>query len=296
MSEGRFTPGLWVALVTPMNDGEIDYDVLKELVEFHVEAGTTGLVPCGTTGESATFSHEEHQAVVELVVEAAAGRLQVMAGTGSNSTREAVSLTKHAQGCGADGALVITPYYNKPTQGGLYKHFATVAEGSPDFPICLYNVPGRTCVDLLPETAARIADEFSNVVAFKEATGKVDRVSEMRSLTDKLDIFSGDDSLTLPMMSVGAVGVISVAGNLVPKMMLEMLGQFKDRDLAGARRCHDKLFPLMKGMFLETNPIPIKSAMAMVGQLKEDYRLPLIPPTEATKAQIKEILTGLGLL
>ncbi|MDF1665952.1 MAG: 4-hydroxy-tetrahydrodipicolinate synthase [Planctomycetota bacterium] len=296
MSNGRFAPGLWVALVTPMTDGEIDHDGLKKLVEFHVESGTTGLVPCGTTGESATFSHSEHQAVVETVIKAAAGRLQIMAGTGSNSTREAVSLTIHAKAAGADGALVITPYYNKPTQGGLYKHFEAVAKAVPDFPICLYNVPGRTCVDLLPKTAAQLAEDFSNIVAFKEATGMVDRVSEMRSLTDKLDVFSGDDALTLPMMSVGAAGVISVAGNIVPKMMLEMLGKFKAGDLAGATACHDRLFPLMKGMFIETNPIPIKAAMALNGQLKEDYRLPMVPPTDETREQVKAILTKLGVL
>jgi 4-hydroxy-tetrahydrodipicolinate synthase len=296
MSNGRFVPGLWVALVTPMTKGEIDFEGLKKLVEFHVEAGTTGLVPCGTTGESATFSHVEHQAVVETVVKTADGRLKIMAGTGSNSTREAVSLTKHAQDAGADGALVITPYYNKPTQGGLYRHFEEVAKACPKFPICLYNVPSRTAVDLLPATAARLAENFANIVAFKEATGMVDRVSETRALTNKLDIFSGDDALTLPMMSVGAIGVISVAGNIVPSLMLEMLARFNAADIPGAIACQDKLFPLMKGMFIETNPIPIKAAMALTGQLKEDYRLPLIPPTAATRTKIKAILTELGVL
>lgn len=292
----RFKPGLWVALVTPMNGGEIDYEKLKGLVEWHVEQGTDGLVPCGTTGESATFSHDEHKRVVEAVIEAAAGRIQIMAGTGSNSTREAVELTKHAQQAGADGALVITPYYNKPTQAGLIAHFGKVIEATPDFPLCLYNVPGRTACDMQPETVGTLAQSSPSVVAVKEASGLVDRVSEIQLAAPGVDVFSGDDSLTLPMLSVGAAGVISVAGNIVPKLCKAMLAAFANKDTAAARDAHLRLYPLFKGLFIETNPIPIKAAMAMTGQLPEDYRLPLVAPSEATREQLRGILKGLEVL
>lgn len=294
MADKRFKAGLWVAMVTPMKaGGVIDLEGLKALVDFHVEAGTDGLVPCGTTGESATFSHDEHQRVVEAVVAAAAGRISIMAGTGSNSTREAMSLTRHAQEAGADGALVITPYYNKPTQGGLERHFKEVAAAAPGFPICLYNVPGRTSVDMEPETAAAIAADTPSVTAIKEASGSLDRISELMACAPGLDIYSGDDSLTLPMLSLGARGVVSVVGNLAPKLVLSMLAAHAGGDAAEAARQHHRLYPLMKGVFMETNPIPVKSAMAMLGRLADEFRLPLLPASDETRARLKAILGAL---
>jgi 4-hydroxy-tetrahydrodipicolinate synthase len=281
-------------MVTPMQAGEIDHEGLRALVEFHVARGTHGLVPCGTTGESATFSHDEHKRVVETVVEAAAGRLEIMAGTGSNSTREAVDLTRHAQATGADGALVITPYYNKPTQGGLRRHFEAVAEAAPGFPICLYNVPGRTAVDLAPETAAEIAASCSTVCAIKEASGDVERVTTLRRLAPSLDVFSGDDGLTLAMLALGARGVVSVTGNLVPERMMAMLAAFERGDVEAARSEHEALHPLMKAMFVETNPIPVKAALALLGHVAEDFRLPLVRSSEATRVALRAILTELG--
>lgn len=296
MTAARFEPGLWVALVTPMVKGEVDHDKLRALVERHVEAGTTGLVPCGTTGESATFSHAEHRAVVETVVDQAKGRLGVMAGTGSNSTREAVSLTQHAKEVGATGALVITPYYNKPSDAGLRAHFSAVAEAVEGFPVCLYNVPGRTACDLKPETAADLHKAYPWINAIKEAAGDIERVSVLRRLAPGLDVFSGDDGLTLGMLALGAKGVVSVAGNLVPGLVLSMVKSALANDFNAARELHDRLHPLMKGLFIETNPIPIKSAMAMIGAMDEDYRLPLVPPQESTRVRLRELLAELDLI
>src|SRR3954470_11400267 len=242
-TKGEMFAGLTVAIVTPLRDGQVDYTALKKLVDYHVEQGTDCLAPVGTTGESPTLSHEEHEHVIATVVEQAAGRIKVMPGTGSNSTREAVRLTKFAQKAGATGALMVGPYYNKPTQEGYYRHFAAVAEAVP-LPIVLYNIPGRTGSNILPETIARLA-KLPTIVAVKEATGLMDQASAIAALCD-LTILSGDDSLTLPLMSIGGKGVVSVVGNIVPRDMKALVTAFNAGDLAGAQRWHRKLFPLCR--------------------------------------------------
>lgn len=290
----QFAKGLWVALVTPMAaNGDIDYDGLKRLVERHVKAGTNGLVPCGTTGESATMSEAEHEKVIGTVIEAAQGRLEVMAGTGSNSTRKAEKLTKFAQQEGATGALVVTPYYNKPTQNGLIAHFSAVAAAAPDLPICLYNVPARTGVDMLPETSAKLASDFDSIVALKEASGKVERVSASRCLNPNLDIYSGDDALTVAMLALGARGVISVLGNVIPEQLLSLLQAWFQGNLTKARDHHERLFPLMKALFLETNPIPIKCLMSKLGWLEENSRLPLLKAENSTAQVLADSIAKL---
>jgi 4-hydroxy-tetrahydrodipicolinate synthase len=290
----RFDSGLWVALLTPMRGGSVDHDALKALVESHLEAGTRGLVPCGTTGESATLSEDEQAQVIEVVVKTADSKLQVMAGTGANSTQSTIQRTRKARELGADGALIVTPYYNKPTQGGLRAHYLAVAEAVAEFPICLYNVPSRTAVDLLPATAAALAS-CPSIVAIKEASGQVERVTELRAAAPDLDVFSGDDGLTLPMLALGAVGVISVLGNIVPGEMAAMLEAFESGELGRARKLHDRLHPLMKAMFTETNPIPVKAAAELLGLCSSELRLPLVAASAETRASLKSKLQGIGL-
>ena len=290
--------GAYTALVTPFTrNGAVDENRLRELVEMQIRGGVDGLVPSGTTGESPTLSHEEHNQVVELVVKFAAGRCKVIAGTGSNSTDEAVSLTQHAKKAGADASLQVAPYYNKPTQAGLYAHFRTIAEEG-GLPIIIYNIPGRTGVDVSNDIMVRLHRDLPDkVVGLKESTGNVDRVSQMRALVDReFCILSGDDSLTLPMMSVGANGVISVASNAIPKEVTDMVHAALKSDFARAGRIHAKLFPLFKDLFIETNPIPVKAALAMMGQIEEVYRLPLVPMAESNKSQLKKTLQKLGLV
>lgn len=282
--------GSIVALATPFKDGKIDFSKLADLVRRHIEAGTNGIVPCGTTGESATLSHEEHQEVIAAVVRAADGRIPVIAGTGSNSTAEAIRLTRYAAECGADGALLITPYYNRPTQEGLYRHFAKIA-GETDLPLVLYNVPSRTGVNMLPETVIRLGD-LKSVVAVKEASGSVDQTVEILRGSD-LDVLSGDDSLTLPLMSVGAVGVISVAANVVPEMMVDLVDLAADGDYRAARELHLRLFPLWKALFLETNPIPLKAAMEMEGIMSGELRLPLCELSAPNREKLARALRDL---
>ena len=284
--------GSYVALVTPFKNGEIDLERLGGLVDYHVESGTDGLVPCGTTGESATLSHSEHELVIEFVIQRAAGRVPVLAGTGSNSTSEAISLTRSAQAAGADGALVITPYYNKPPQEGLYRHFAAIA-GECSIPIVLYNVPGRTGIDLLPETVARLSS-YENVVAVKEASGSVDRTVEILAECD-ITVLSGDDSLTLALMSVGAKGVISVAANVVPSRMAELVHLAAAGDFAAAAPLHHQLYPLMKSLFIETSPIPVKACMELQGLIEGELRLPLVEAREETREILRGILAELEL-
>ena len=285
--------GCLVALVTPFEAGEVDYDKLQELVDWHLEQGTDGLVPCGTTGESPTLSFEEHERVITTVVERVGGRIPVIAGTGSNNTAEALRLTRFAKEAGADGALMITPYYNKPTQEGMYRHFRTVAQ-EVDIPIVLYNVPGRTGVNLAPETVARLA-QLPHVVAVKEASGSLDQASGIVTRCD-ITILSGDDSLTLPLMSVGAKGVISVVANIVPRDVKAMIEAYQGGHLERARRLHLKLFPLCRAMFLETNPIPVNTAMKMLGMTNGEVRLPLCEMSEANRALLRRALTDYGLL
>jgi 4-hydroxy-tetrahydrodipicolinate synthase len=293
-TKGQMFAGCTVALVTPFRKGDVDYPGLRELVDWHIERGTPTLSPVGTTGESPTLSHSEHEHVIATVVEQAAGRARVLAGTGSNSTAEAVRLTQFAAQAGADGALVVCPYYNRPTQEGLYAHFAKVAE-SAGIPLVLYNVPARTGRNIEPETVERLA-KVGPVVGIKEASGSLDQVSEILARTD-LTVLSGDDSLTLPMMAVGAEGVISVVANLVPRDVMAMIDSFQRAELDEARRLHAMLFPLCRDMLaLAPNPIPVKAAMALLGRGTGELRLPLLAPDERLKQNIRRTLARYGLL
>lgn len=293
---GEMFAGLSVALVTPMhNDGSLNESMLKVLIDFHVDAGTDTLVPVGTTGESPTLTHDEHERVIAITCEHAAGRIKVMAGTGSNSTAEAIRLTASAKRAGANGALMVAPYYNKPTQEGFFQHYRAVAE-HVDLPIVLYNIPGRTAKNMEPETICRIADTCPSVVAIKESTGLMDQASQILSASD-LTLLSGDDSLTLPLMALGASGVVSVAGNIVPKDVKAMVTAFKSGDVAKAQKLHHQLFPLCRDMLgLSTNPIPVKAAMKMIGMDCGDVRLPLTALTDSQLAELKTTLQRFGLL
>lgn len=286
--------GLSVAIITPFRDGEVDFEALQRQVEFQIEAGTTCLCPVGTTGESPTLSHPEHQQVVTAVVEAAAGRIKVMAGTGSNSTDEAIRLTEWAAKTGADAALVVAPYYNKPTQEGLFQHYKVLAE-AVDIPICVYNIPGRTGRNIEPETIIRLA-ELPNISMVKEATGSMDQASQIIASTD-LTLLSGDDSLTLPLMAIGGRGVISVVGNIVPKDMIALVRAFDAGDLPEAQRLHHRLFPLCRDVLgLATNPIPIKAAMQMLGCDTGQLRMPLMPLSPDQETLLRATLTDYGIL
>lgn len=283
--------GSFVALVTPFRDGQVDLERLEELVEFHVQSGTSGLVPCGTTGESATLSHDEHRVVINAVVRKADGRIPVLAGTGSNSTDEAIELTRFAQETGADGALLITPYYNRPTQRGLVQHFVAIAEAT-DIPLILYNVPSRTGVNMLPPAVIEVA-KHPNVVAIKEASGNIQQtVSILRS--SDITVLSGDDALTLPLISVGARGVISVAANVVPSQMVDLVDLALEGNFAAARELHFRLDPLFEALFVETNPIPVKAALALRGRIGPEIRLPLTEATEETRRTLERVLDEVG--
>ena len=291
----RVFQGSLVALVTPFRDGKVDEATLKQLVEFQIAGGTDAIVPCGTTGESPTLDHAEHNRVVDVVIEAAKKRIPVVAGTGSNSTAEAISMTKHAKDAGADAALIVLPYYNKPTQKGLIEHCLKIAD-TVDLPLILYNIPGRTGVNMLPETLAKLADH-PNIVGMKEATGNLEQMTQDIVLCgDKLSYLSGDDTLTLPLMSVGGKGVISVVANIVPKDVADMTHAFLNGDWKRARELHLKLFPLCQAMFYETNPIPVKTALAMMGKIREEFRLPLCPMTDANRKKLETALRSYGLL
>ncbi|MBN1851755.1 MAG: 4-hydroxy-tetrahydrodipicolinate synthase [Pirellulales bacterium] len=293
-TRGDAFAGLSVALITPFRNGEVDYKRLQEQVEFQIGAGTGCLVPCGTTGESPTLSHDEHDRVIESVIQTAAGRALVMAGTGSNSTAEALRLTRHAAEAGADAVLQVAPYYNKPTQAGLYEHFKLLAE-AVDLPQCIYNIPGRTGRNIEPETFLRLA-EIPNIVMVKEATGSLDQASAILASTD-LTILSGDDSLTLPLLAVGAQGVVSVAANIVPLDMLALLQAFRSRDTEAAQKWHLRLFPLCRDLLsISTNPIPIKAAMQIMGRDTGELRLPMTPLDEDQKASLRDTMTAYGLL
>lgn len=289
--------GVLTAMVTPfLENGDLNEEGLKKNVEFQIKSGVDGLVPVGTTGECSTLSYEEHLRVVEVVVEAAGGRVPVVAGTGSNSTREALMLTREAKERGADGALVVVPYYNRPTQEGLYQHFKRLAD-EVDLPQILYNIPSRTGVNLAPETVAKLA-KLKNVVGVKEASGNFDQISKILELTRGEDfvVTSGNDSHTLPMMALGAVGVISVASNVVPSQMVRMVRAFREGRVEEARRLHYELSPLFEALFLETNPSPVKEAMEMVGLPAGSPRLPLVRVGEGTRKRLREVLSGLGFL
>ncbi len=285
--------GCYTALVTPFRDGQVDEARLRELVELQIAGGVDGLVPMGTTGESPTLDFAEHERVIELVVEAVAGRCLVIAGTGGNATAEAVQLTRHACQAGADATLQVCPYYNKPTQEGLYRHFSTVADEG-GLPVVLYNVPGRSGCEIAVGTVARLSQN-ARVVAVKEAAGSVDRVSAILDAC-QTTVLSGDDSLTLPMMVVGAKGVISVAANLLPAQMAAMVHAALAGHWGEAQALHRRFYPLMKDLFVETNPIPIKAAMAMKGLIQEEYRLPLCPLGTASRQTLEATLRRVGVL
>ena len=284
--------GAMVALVTPFADGEVDWDALGRLIDFQIDNGTQGLIPCGTTGESPTLTHEEHDRVVDFTVQRAAGRVPVIAGTGSNSTAEAVRLTRHARQAGADACLVVNPYYNKPTQHGMYAHVARLADVL--LPIVLYNIPGRTGIKLEPETIVRMYEQIEPVVGLKEATGDLDMASAVSAGCD-ITILSGDDSKTLPIASVGGRGVISVLANVMPGPLRRLCDAIAAGDMAAAREQHLRLFPLFKGMFVETNPIPVKAALSMLGMIRNELRLPLTPLSEGCRADLADLLRRFGL-
>jgi 4-hydroxy-tetrahydrodipicolinate synthase len=292
-TKGEQFAGVTVALVTPFRGGEIDFADLRQLVDWHVEQGTDCLSPVGTTGESPTLDHDEHERVIAAVVEQARGRIKVVPGTGSNSTREAIRLTRFAKRAGADGALMVGPYYNKPTQEGYYRHFAAVSEAC-DLPVVLYNIPGRTGSNILPETVARLA-EIPSIVAIKEATGSLDQASHIASLCN-LTILSGDDSLTLPLMSIGGRGVVSVVGNLVPRDLKALVAAYDAGRTGEALRLHRKLFPLCRDLLsVATNPIPVKAAMKVLGRGTGELRLPLCPLDASGEARIAQTLSAYGL-
>jgi len=288
--------GSAVALVTPFKKDAVDEQKLKELVEFQIAGGTRTIVPCGTTGETSTLSHEEHNRVVELTVKFVAKRARVLAGTGSNSTQEAIELTRHAKAAGADGTLQITPYYNKPTPGGLIGHFKAIA-AAVDLPIILYNVPGRTGVNMLPSTVVELARSCKNVVGIKEASGNIDQSTEIiQALGPDFTVLSGDDSLTLPILAVGGKGVISVVANLVPRDVADLCAAWEKGDRDEARRAHLRLYPLCRAMFLETNPIPVKTAMGWLDLCEPTLRLPLTAMEKANADKLEKALRDHGLV
>ena len=291
MFEGTFT-----ALVTPFLNERLDEAAFVQLIEAQIEGGITGIVPVGTTGESPTLDYEEHHRVIDLAVQTAGGRCKVIAGTGSNCTKEAVDLTCEAERLGADAALIVAPYYNKPTQAGLLAHYSAIAEAT-ELPIMLYSIPGRCGIEIAVETVDALARRHSNIVALKEAGGSVERVSQLRSvLPETFEILSGDDSLTLPFLSVGAVGVVSVASNVAPRSVVELVKTALSGDYATARAMHYRLYSLFKELFVESNPAPAKYALSLMGRMKEEVRLPLAPLTESSRTRVETTLRRAGLL
>jgi 4-hydroxy-tetrahydrodipicolinate synthase len=287
--------GSIVAIVTPFKNGKLDEKALQDLIEWHIAEGTNAIVPCGTTGESATLEYDEHYRVIELTIQVVNKRVPVIAGTGANSTSETIIMTRRAQDLGADGALLVVPYYNKPTQEGLYLHYKAIAE-AVDIPMVLYNVPGRTALNMLPQTVARLAD-LKNVVAIKEATGNMAQVSEiLRTCGDRITVLSGDDFTTFTLMALGGKGTISVSANVAPRDVSEMCRLMNDGKYDEARKLHFKLEPLNKGMFIETNPISVKTALSLMGKIEEEMRLPLCRMAADNKGKLSDILKNYGLI
>lgn len=287
--------GSMVAIVTPFKDGKIDEEALANLIEWHIKEGTHAIVPCGTTGEASTLDYEEHYRVIEITVKTVNKRIPVIAGTGSNSTDEAIMITRKAEELGADGVLSVTPYYNKPTQEGLYRHFKEIADKT-GLPIILYNVPGRTSVNMLPQTVARLA-EHPRIVGIKEATGDMKQVSEIIRLCGKdFAVISGDDFTNLTLLALGGRGFISVIANICPKDVAELFNSWEKGDIERAREIHYKLEPINKVMFIETNPIPVKTALAMMGKIREEFRLPLCEMAPTNKEKLAEVLRQAGLV
>lgn len=291
----RFT-GSMTAMITPFRDGKIDREAVAKLVEHQIANGTSALVPCGSTGESATLTHAEHVELVKLVIELVRGRVPVIAGAGSNSTSEAINLTRTAQQAGAAAALLISPYYNKPTQEGIYQHYKQIAEATGGFPMIVYNIPGRTGSKIEAATVARLA-EVDGIVGLKEATGSLDEVQEViRRCGDRIELYSGDDSLTLPIMAVGGIGVISVVSNVIPRHSADAVGAASRGDWAAARRLHYGMLPLIRALFAETNPIPVKAAMSMMGFCRDELRMPLLPMSDGLRPALRAELERLGAL
>jgi 4-hydroxy-tetrahydrodipicolinate synthase len=287
--------GVFTALVTPFRDGSVDERTLRDLIEVQIAAGVDGIVPCGSTGEAATLSHAEHRRVVEVAVASARGRVPVLAGTGSNSTVEAVELTRHAKEAGADGALLISPYYNRPTQDGIVAHYAEIARQTA-FPLLVYNVPARTGSNVLPATLARLA-EIEQIVGVKEASGSLDQMAHVISaVPESFAVLSGDDALTLPLLAIGGKGVISTTSNVAPAEMVELVRAFRAGDVGRAQSIHHRLLPLFDALFCETNPIPVKAALALRGSIQEELRLPLVPLSAASRERLQAALKDLGLL
>ena len=288
--------GTHTAIVTPFKNGELDETALKRLIALQIKGGVDGIVPVGTTGESPTVDYDEHLEIVGLAVKFAAGKIKVLAGTGANSTSEAIYLTQAAEKLGVDGSLQVAPYYNKPSPEGLFQHFRAIARATK-LPIVLYSIPGRCGVEIGVETVVRLAAACKNIIGIKEAGGSCDRVSQLRAaLGPKFEILSGDDSLTLPFMAVGAQGVISVASNVIPREVAQMVNAFRRGDAKNAARLHAKFYPVFKDLFIETNPVPVKAALAMLGVMAEEYRLPLVPMSAANRARLKATLKACGIL
>ncbi len=288
--------GTFTAIVTPFRNGSIDEFAFERLIKAQIKGGVTGIVPVGTTGESPTVNFEEHIRLIELSVTFAAGKIKVLAGTGANATEEAIYLTKAAEKAGADGSLQVAPYYNKPTQEGLFQHFRAIAKATK-LPIILYSIPGRCGVEIAVDTTKRLAQECKNIIGIKEAGGNSDRVSQLRAaLGGKFIILSGDDSLTLPFMSVGAQGVISVASNIIPREVSQMVKLYASGKAAAALKIHQKFYPIFKDLFIETNPVPVKAALAMMGQIEEEYRLPLVKMNARNREVLKSTLKNCGVL
>jgi 4-hydroxy-tetrahydrodipicolinate synthase len=288
--------GTYTAIVTPFKKGAIDGEALERLIQIQIEGGVDGIVPVGTTGESPTVDYEEHIQIIALCVKWAAGKIKVLAGTGGNSTKEAVYLTERAEQAGADGSLQVAPYYNKPTQEGLFQHFREVARHT-NLPIVLYSIPGRCGIEIGIETTLRLTKECENIVAIKEAGGNPDRVSQLRAALDsRFEILSGDDALTLPFMALGAQGVISVASNVIPEGVAQMVTAFAGGRLSDALKLHEQYHPLFKDLFIETNPIPVKAALAMLGQIEEEYRLPLTAMNPKNREVLRATMKAVGVL
>ncbi|MFA5199880.1 MAG: 4-hydroxy-tetrahydrodipicolinate synthase [Candidatus Omnitrophota bacterium] len=287
--------GSIVAIVTPFHNGKVDEKKLRNLIDFQIKNGTSGIVPCGTTGESATLNFDEHEKVIEITIEHVNKRVPVIAGTGSNSTEEAIMLTRQAASAGADASLQVSPYYNRPTQKGLYEHFKAIGQ-SVKIPIILYNIAGRTGVNIEPDTIAKLAHDCRNIVAVKEASGNLDQMSRIKQLCPKeFELISGDDSLTLPVLSIGGIGIISVVANIVPHDVANLVSAFEKGDLKKAKDLHYKLLPLIKAVFLETNPIPVKTAMGLLGMCEPDLRLPMCPMSPENLEKLKKALKDYGL-
>jgi 4-hydroxy-tetrahydrodipicolinate synthase len=287
--------GAIVAIVTPFKNDQVDERALRELIEFQISNGTDGIVPCGTTGESATLSHEEHDRVIEITIDAVKKRVPVIAGTGSNNTTEALRLTKHAYEAGADGALIVCPYYNRPTQEGLYQHFRTIAESVP-IPILPYNIPGRTGVNLMPEIVGKLA-KIKNIVGIKEASGSITQMSDIINICgNDFAVLSGDDIFTLPLMAMGGAGVISTVSNVAPADMAGLVDAFAAGDMARAKSLHRKMSALIDALFIEVNPIPVKAALALMGKIEYEYRLPLCKMAEANFEKLRKIMVNYGLI